>query len=147
MKMGRCSCRNLSSKGVSLKKRELLVLTGSNQNVYMPKLKEAGQRAVYAGSPYHRAAMSSLGGAPTARRWPHASKCPPVWNQGSTTHALREYIRAGRVSADWDEEATFPRLVWHKDGETLYEARLSNRELGEYHAYPLEDRREWPANI
>src|SRR5262245_25354045 len=41
----------------------------------------------------------------------------------------------------------FPRLVWHLQDETLYEARLSNRELGEYHGYPLEDRCEWPAGI
>jgi hypothetical protein len=86
-----------------------------------------------------------MGGAPASRRWPHASKCPPHWDQPSATRALRESLRAGRVSTDW--YGNFPRFVWHLEGETLYEARLSNRELGEYHAYPLEDRREWPVNI
>jgi hypothetical protein len=84
-------------------------------------------------------------GMPVGRRWPHASKCPPIWDRASATRALREGLRAGRVSADWD--GGFPKFVWHLEDETLYEARLSNRELGEYHAYPLEDRREWPVNI
>jgi hypothetical protein len=129
------------------KKRELLVITASNRDVYLPKLKRAAATALYAGSPYHRVTGSPMGGVPAGRRWPHASKCPPIWDERSATQALREAIRAGRVSADWDEDSNFPRLVWHLDGETLYEARLSNKELGEYHAYPLEDRREWPANI
>ena len=88
-----------------------------------------------------------MGNFPATRRWPHASKCPPKWDRDAATRALREATRAGRVSAEWD--ANFPRFVWHLDveGETLYEARLSNRELGEYHAYPLEDPREWPVNV
>lgn len=88
-----------------------------------------------------------MGGNLVGRRWPHASKCPAEWDRQSATRALREAIRAVRVSADWDEGSDFPKFIWHLEGETLYEARLSNRELGEYHAYPLEDRREWPANI
>jgi hypothetical protein len=106
---------------------------------------KAGQTAVYRSSPYHRVAGSQMGGFPAGRRWPHASKCPPTWDRESATRALREAIRAVMVSADWDGD--FPKVVWYLEEETLYEARLSNRELGEYHAYPLEEKREWPADI
>jgi hypothetical protein len=122
----------------------MLVIDAGNRAAAVPALQRAAERAEYRSSPYHRTAGSPMG-TPVARRWPHASKCPPIWDRQSATRALREGLRAGRVSAAW--EGGFPKHVWHLDGETLYEARLSNRELGEYHAYPLEDRREWPARI
>jgi hypothetical protein len=125
----------------------LLVINASNREFFLPRLKNAAETVQYRGSPYHRVAGSTMGGHSTSRRWPHASKCPPTWDRQSATRALREAIRAVRVSADWDEGSNFPKFIWHLEGETLYEARLSNRELGEYHAYPLEDRREWPVNI
>jgi hypothetical protein len=129
------------------KKRELLVIDARNREFFLPKLRRAAETAQYTGSPYHRVAGSLMGGNLVGRRWPHASKCPAEWDRQSATRALREAIRAVRVSADWDEGSDFPKFIWHLEGETLYEARLSNRELGEYHAYPLEDRREWPGNI
>jgi hypothetical protein len=41
----------------------------------------------------------------------------------------------------------FPRYAWHKDGEIVYQAVLSNEEQGDYHAYPLEDPQEWPRGM
>jgi hypothetical protein len=125
------------------KKRDVMVIDASAQTA----LRLAAQTAVYQSSPYHRVAASKMGALTATRRWPHASKCPPHWDRSSATRALREAIRAGRISAQWN--GNFPRFVWHLDQETetLYEARLSNRVLGEYHAYPLEDRREWPINV
>ncbi len=127
------------------KKREKLVIDASNQANVVPLLHTASQVAEYISSPYHRAAGSRMEGPTTGRRWPHASKCPPNWDRRAATRALREGLRAGRVSAQW--VGNYPKFVWHLEGETLYEARLSNTERGEYHAYPLEDRREWPINI
>ena len=40
----------------------------------------------------------------------------------------------------------FPRYVWYKDGATVYEGRLVNREMGQYKGYPLE-KSEWPSAI
>jgi hypothetical protein len=42
---------------------------------------------------------------------------------------------AVRVSCSW-EGAGFPRYVWYLEGDVLCEARLTNRENGEYHGYP-----------
>jgi hypothetical protein len=126
------------------KKREMLVIHNANQHEFVPRLIAAAQVAEYIGSPYHRMAGSPMG-LRSERRWPLASKCPAFWDRAAATRALREGLRAGRVSAQW--EGNFPRFIWHLQEETLYEARLSNKELGGYHGYPLEDRREWPANI
>jgi hypothetical protein len=84
-------------------------------------------------------------GRSSSRRWPIASKCPPVWTQQEATRVLRQSIIAGYVCT-WNGN-DFPLFVWYRDDEILYEARLSNRTSGEYHGYPLEDRREWPKNF
>jgi hypothetical protein len=122
------------------KPKELLTVTAETAAF----LRHAAENARYVGSPYHRPPGSPMGQA-VSRRYPHASKCAPDWTLVSATGALREAIRAGRVSAAW--QGRFPKHVWHLREDVLYECRLSNRELGEYHGYPLEDRREWPKNI
>ena len=38
--------------------------------------------------------------------------------------------REGATGAPW--EGGFPRYVWYKHGETVFEGRLVNRETGEY---------------
>jgi hypothetical protein len=124
----------------SPKKREMLNITAAMR----PILRKAGTEARYVGSPYHRLANSRIG-RPTTRKWATTSKCDPDWTLETATRALREAILAGSASARWKNG--FPCLAWHREGEVLYEARLSNSGLGEYHAYPLEDIREWPANI
>ena len=40
----------------------------------------------------------------------------------------------------------FPRYVWYKYGEMIFEARLVNRGSGSYKGYPLE-KDEWPEGI
>ena len=57
---------------------------------------------------------------------------------------LREAIRQGRVGEPW--ENGFPRYVWHRGNDTVYEGRLLNREAGEYKGYPL-NRDEWPRGM
>jgi hypothetical protein len=41
-------------------------------------------------------------------------------------------------------EGGFPRYVWFKQGNAVYEGRLVNRGLGEYKGYPLEPGEEPP---
>ncbi|MBV9497632.1 MAG: hypothetical protein JOZ54_25580 [Acidobacteria bacterium] len=60
------------------------------------------------------------------------------------TSWLREAITRGAFGTLW--EGNFPRYVWFKDGDVVYEGRLINRELGEYKGYPLEQN-EWPPEL
>jgi hypothetical protein len=107
-------------------------------------LLDAAEAARYVSSPYHRRPGSPMG-TPIRRPYPHSSTCPTSWDLIAATRALKDAMRAGRVSADW--RGGFPQSVWYRDGETLYEAVLSNRTSGEYHAYPLESRDEWPKGL
>ena len=89
----------------------------------------------YVGSPYHKATRSFAG---TARgRRPDASLCPGdlVDSRDRVECWLRQAVRAGRVGA-WD--GGFPRYVWHREGDTVFEARQGSPGSGEYHGYPLE---------
>jgi hypothetical protein len=123
--------------------KELLDLGAADRKV-IAALRMAAERAVYESYAYHRPHDSRMG-RPATRRYPHASKCESHWEQQTATAALREALREGRVSAAWD--GVFPRFAWQFNGDVLYEARLSNRESGAYHAYPLEDKREWPTQL
>jgi hypothetical protein len=107
-------------------------------------LLDAAELARYVSNPYHRPPGSPMG-QPIKRPYPHASKCPPTWELGAATRALKEAIRAGWVSPDW--RGGFPQAVWYKDVEIVYQAVLSNRTSGEYHAYPLESRDQWPKGL
>jgi hypothetical protein len=108
------------------------------------QLLRVAEAARYVSSPYHRAPRSPFG-PPVARPYPHASKCPSIWEAATATRALREAIRSGCVSTEW--RGGFPRFAWYMRDETVYEAVLSNRENGEYHGYPLESRNEWPKGL
>jgi hypothetical protein len=125
-------------------KHTLLTLTPQNAARMIPLLQEAAERARYVSSPYHRPRGSLLGKS-VGRKWLHASKCDVKWTRAEANRALKDSIIAGTVSAAWIDG--FPRCVWYQDDDVLYEARLSNRGLGDYHAYPLEDRGQWPKNF
>lgn len=79
----------------------------------------------------------------TRRRF--ASKCDIKWIPRVAQEALRTAILRGQVSTEW--RGIFPRYAWHREGDTVYQAVLSNEELGEYHAYPLESPLEWPKHM
>jgi hypothetical protein len=64
--------------------------------------------------------------------------------QGKLTRWLRKAIRLGAVGAPI--EGSFPRYVWYKDGDQVYEGRLVNRTSGEYKGYQLR-REEWPDGL
>jgi hypothetical protein len=100
-------------------------------------------RATYVGSPEHKDTPFFLG-QPRPRA--DASICDPSLAQqkAELVRWLREAIAAGHVSAHW--ENGFPRYVWSRQGGDVYEARLVNRETGQYKGYPL-NREEWPDGL
>jgi hypothetical protein len=71
-----------------------------------------------------------------------ATRCPREISQEQAQAWLRDAIANGDVGAPWDEQP-YPRMVWKRVDDTVYEARLSNAEQGWYHGYPI-DRTEWP---
>lgn len=101
------------------------------------------ERVRYVGSPEHKN-MPSFAGPPRLRA--DASCCPREMtrNPECINEWLREAFRSGAVGAPWEGE--FPRYVWYKYGDTVFEGRLVNRGTGEYKGYSLA-RDEWPAGI
>jgi hypothetical protein len=95
----------------------------------------------YVGSPEHKD-FPSFAGQPRPRA--DAAICDQRLQQEEVGAWLRSAIERGAFSDYW--EGGFPRYVWYKDGDTVYEARLVNRESGEYKGWPLE-RSEWPTWI
>ena len=91
----------------------------------------------YVGSPYHKD-LPGFAGASHGRR-PDASMCPRFLAERRELVEcwLREAVRAGHVGA-W--ERGFPRYVWHRVGDTVFEARQGSPGSGEYHGYPLDPR-------
>ena len=103
-------------------------------------------RARYVGSPDHKD-YPSFAGQPRLRA--DASCCPREFAGDPATIEtinawLHRAIRLGATGAPW--EGLFPRYVWYKHQETVFEGRLVNRETGDYKGYPL-DQNEWPAGI
>ena len=98
--------------------------------------------AVYVGSPEHRM-FHVLRVSPRLRA--HASCCPRnVADKAEILEWLRSAIRRGATGGPW--EGDFPRYVWYKHDDTVFEGRLVNRGTGDYKGYPL-DRDEWPEGI
>ena len=100
------------------------------------------RRVVYVGSPEHKD-VPGFAGQPRPRA--DASRCPrEIADAEPVCDWLRDAIRRGATGAPWEGE--FPRYVWYKHGEVVYEGRLVNRRAGSYKGYPL-DEDEWPAGI
>ena len=93
-------------------------------------------------SPEHKDVVTSAG-PPRPRG--DASLCPREVNDVTTvTGWLRAAIRSGSTGAPW--EGGFPRYVWHRERDIVFEARLVNRGAGTYKGYPLKEE-EWPPGI
>lgn len=98
-------------------------------------LNEIANDARYVGSPEHKDRPSFAG-------WPRpradASICDPqlAQSQDEITGWLRCAIREGKVGAPWEDR--FPRYVWYRKDNIVYEGRLVNQGLGEYKGYPLD---------
>ncbi len=93
-------------------------------------------RVRYVGSIQHKDTPSFAGRSIRPR--PDSSLCPRELanDQPRIQGWLEDALRAGMVGATWDGE--FPRYVWRLQGETIFEARLTNSVTGEYKGYPLE---------
>jgi hypothetical protein len=57
---------------------------------------------------------------------------------------LRQAIASGNIGEPW--EGDFPRYVWARQEDAIYEGRLVNQELGQYKGWPLA-RSEWPEGV
>jgi hypothetical protein len=87
----------------------------------------------------HAATVASYTGSPE-HKLPHARSdatlCPSdLGNQEELTLWLRNAITRGNAGGFM--EGPFPRYVWYRDGDRLFEGRLTNRVLGEYKGYPI----------
>lgn len=93
-------------------------------------LDDVAQRATYVSSSYH----SSVARMRSPR--PDASQCPSSLSKEleRVQEWLREAIRSGSIGV-W--EKGFPRYVWRKVGDTIFEARQGSPGSGQYHGYPL----------
>lgn len=90
----------------------------------------------YVGSPYHKD-RPGFAGVPNGRR-PDASICPGdlAKERDRIEGWLRDAVRAGNTGV-WDRG--FPRYLWHREGDTVFEARENSPGSGCYHGYPLTD--------
>jgi hypothetical protein len=104
-------------------------------------LQELSERVRYVGSPEHKETVS-FAGQPRPRA--DATPCDRNVTQEQATQWLRTAIRRGAISSFM--EGDFPRYAWHKVDDLVYEARLTNQQLGEYKGFPLKVS-EWPENL
>lgn len=98
------------------------------------QLLELSRRATCVGGPEHEDRPSPAGPVPKPR--PDASICPGTITFAQAQRWLRQAIAAGRVSGPY--EKGWPRYAYHRQGHTIFEGRLTNREKGEYKGYPIE---------
>ena len=99
------------------------------------ELTAVAARAHYVGSPEHKD-TPSFAGQPRPRA--DATICDRafVGRLDQINRWLREAIQAGHFSAYWDHDH-FPRYVWHREGDAVFEARLVNAGDGSYKAFDL----------
>ena len=92
------------------------------------QLAAAAARAAYVGSPEHK--------VPHARS--DATRCPAEFGAGQEklTTWLRRAIGEGNIGGL--TEGGFPRYVWCRDGDRVFEGMLTNQVKGEYKDYPID---------
>lgn len=96
----------------------------------------------YVGSPEHKDTITAAG---MPRPRPDASLCPrPANDMVLVGGWLQSAIRSGSTGDRW--EGGFPRYVWHKQDDIVYEARLINSGNGTYKGSPLSDH-EWRLHL
>lgn len=106
-------------------------------------LDATARKATYIGSPEHKN-TPSFAGHPRPRADAAICDLNLAQQKARIQKWLRTAIRQGSVSAFW--EGDFPRYVWHRQGETVFEARLVNQINGQYKGYPLNPE-EWPQGL
>lgn len=97
-------------------------------------IEASAREAVYVGSPEHKDSKS-FAGPPHPRR--DAAICDRSLSDSS--HQITEWVRAairGRMfSGDW--QGRFPKYIWHRVGDIVYEGRQVTPGRGDYKGYPL----------
>lgn len=73
-----------------------------------------------------------------------ATPCPLDVSRDQAEEWLRRALANGQAGQEWPQDGAYPQYVWIRVEETVFEGRLSEREQGWYHGYPL-DRTEWPS--
>ena len=106
-------------------------------------LASLADRVTYVGSPEHKD-VPGFAGPPRLRA--DASCCPRdlAVERERLRHWLQAAIRRGAVGELWEGE--FPRYVWYKHEQVVFEGRLVNRTQGSYKGYPLAED-EWPSGL
>ncbi len=96
-------------------------------------LERVAEACRYQGSGYHRT-MPGRSGPPRSK--PRGTKCPRHLQRQpeEVERLLREAIRAGHCGTF---EGGFPRRVWRRIGQTIFEARQGSPGSGEYHGFTL----------
>jgi hypothetical protein len=100
-------------------------------------------RVSYVGSSEHKTGLS-FAGLPRPRA--DATICDVALNDRAEDirRWLQDGIRHQSFGPPWEDG--FPRYVWCKIDDTVYEARLVNRGLGQYKGWQL-NHDEWPDGI
>ena len=117
------------------KKKAALAKAGS---ISRDKLERMEGAARYRSSPYHKSRLSSSDPRIATRPRPDKTICdvPTLGDCRNAGDLLRAGFRRCMVSEQ--NRQGWPQNVWAvDDGGTVYEAQLSNSELGEYHGYPI----------
>jgi hypothetical protein len=96
-------------------------------------LDEIADKAKYIVSAEHKDYLTNAG---PGKLRSDASVCPRKLVLNEVEQWLKDAIRDGAVSAQID---LFPQYVWTRREGRVFEARLSNSVLGEYHGYPIHD--------
>lgn len=104
---------------------------------------EIATRVRYVPSGEHKAHPSPQGTWTVAIQ-SDKSKCdnypPAVWNL--IQRALEDAIKHECTGAEF--RGDFPARAWAFVNDILHEARLTNEQTGEYHAFPLDDSKHHP---
>ncbi len=92
-------------------------------------MQAVAKRVSYVGSVEHKQSPSPAG---DPRPRADASLCDVKLSEqfSRMNRWLRSAITSGAIGNPW--EGNFPRYAWHREGNTVYEARLTNRATGEY---------------
>lgn len=97
-------------------------------------LETVAAKVRYVGSAEHKSYPSFAGDA--RLRATDATKCDPRFKDPEPLTAwLATAITCGQVGPPWD--GGFPKYVWFRDGDLVYEGRLVNRGNGDYKGYAL----------
>lgn len=104
---------------------------------------ELSKLVTYVGSSEHKVGPS-FAGKPRPRA--DATICDSALSErlADIQRWLRQAVQLECFGPPW--EGRFPRYVWCKVGEIVYQARLVNRELGHYKGWQLKTD-EWPTGI